>query len=123
MPTETPTPSSLEIAQEAKLRPITEIAAAGGLEPGELDPYGQYKAKVSLSVLDRLGSRPDGKLVCVTAITPTKFGEGGCERGGQRDRGAAGRRGRPLADRGEELIYSKLAEHGGGSRRGGVRVA
>ena len=76
MPTETPTPSSLEIAQEAKLRPITEIAAAAGLEPGELDPYGQYKAKVSLSVLDRLGSRPDGKLVCVTAITPTKFGEG-----------------------------------------------
>ncbi|TML51504.1 MAG: formate--tetrahydrofolate ligase, partial [Actinobacteria bacterium] len=76
MPTETPTPSSLEIAQEAKLRPITEIAAAAGLEPGELDPYGQYKAKVSLSVLDRLASRPDGKLVCVTAITPTKFGEG-----------------------------------------------
>ncbi len=76
MPTETPTPSSLEIAQEAKLRPITEIAAAAGLEPGELDPYGQYKAKVSLSVLERLASRPDGKLVCVTAITPTKFGEG-----------------------------------------------
>ena len=76
MPTETPTPSSLEIAQEARLRPIAEIAAAAGLEPGELDPYGQYKAKVSLSVLDRLASRPDGKLVCVTAITPTKFGEG-----------------------------------------------
>jgi formyltetrahydrofolate synthetase len=75
VPTETP-PSSLEIAQEARLRPITEIAATAGLEPGELDPYGQYKAKVSLSVLDRLASRPDGKLVCVTAITPTKFGEG-----------------------------------------------
>jgi formate--tetrahydrofolate ligase len=72
----TGTPSSLEIAQAARLRPITEIAAAAGLEPGELDPYGQYKAKVSLSVLDRLASRPDGKLVCVTAITPTKFGEG-----------------------------------------------
>ena len=72
----TGTPSSLEIAQEASLRPITEIAAAAGLEPGELDPYGQYKAKVSLSVLDRLASRPDAKLVCVTAITPTKFGEG-----------------------------------------------
>ena len=70
------TPSSLEIAQEAKLRPITEIAAAAGLEPGELDLYGTYKAKVSLSVLDRLADRPDGKLVCVTAITPTKFGEG-----------------------------------------------
>ncbi len=72
----TGTPSSLEIAQEARLRPITEVAAAAGLEPGELDPYGQYKAKVSLSVLDRLASRPDAKLVCVTAITPTKFGEG-----------------------------------------------
>jgi formate--tetrahydrofolate ligase len=72
----TGTPSSLEIAQEARLRPITEVAAAAGLEPGELDSYGQYKAKVSLSVLDRLASRPDAKLVCVTAITPTKFGEG-----------------------------------------------
>jgi formyltetrahydrofolate synthetase len=72
----TATPSSLEIAQEARLRPITEIAAAAGLEPGELDPYGQYKAKVSLSVLDRLADKPDAKLVCVTAITPTKFGEG-----------------------------------------------
>ncbi len=72
----TTTPSSLEIAQEAKLRPITEIAAAAGLEPGELDLYGTYKAKVSLSVLDRLADRPDAKLVCVTAITPTKFGEG-----------------------------------------------
>ena len=72
----TTTPSSLEIAQEAKLRPITEIAAAAGLEPDELDLYGTYKAKVSLSVLDRLAGRADAKLVCVTAITPTKFGEG-----------------------------------------------
>jgi formate--tetrahydrofolate ligase len=72
----TATPSSLEIAQDAELRPIGEIATAAGLAPRELDPYGQYKAKVSLSVLDRLASRPDGKLVCVTAITPTKFGEG-----------------------------------------------
>jgi formate--tetrahydrofolate ligase len=72
----TTTPSSLEIAQEAELRPITEIAAAAGLEPDEVDLYGKYKAKVSLSVLDRLASKPDAKLVCVTAITPTKFGEG-----------------------------------------------
>jgi formate--tetrahydrofolate ligase len=72
----TTTPSSLEIAQEAELRPITEIAAAAGLEPDELDLYGRYKAKVALSVLDRLADRPDAKLVCVTAITPTKFGEG-----------------------------------------------
>ena len=69
-------PSSLEIAQQAELRPITEIAAAAGLELDEVELYGRYKAKVSLSVLDRLADRPDAKLVCVTAITPTKFGEG-----------------------------------------------
>ena len=69
-------PSSLQIAQEATLRPITEIAAAAGLEPDEIDPYGRYKAKVSLSVLDRLASKADGKLIDVTAITPTKAGEG-----------------------------------------------
>ena len=72
----TQTPSSLEIAQEAKLRPITEIAEEAGLLPDEIDLYGRYKAKISLSVLDRLADKPDGKLVCVTAITPTKFGEG-----------------------------------------------
>lgn len=69
-------PSSLEIAQEARLRPISEIAAAAGLEPDEVDLYGKYKAKVDLSVLDRLADRPDAKLVTVTAITPTKAGEG-----------------------------------------------
>ena len=69
-------PSSLEIAQEARLRPISEIAAAAGLEPDEVDLYGKYKAKIDLSVLDRLADRPDGKLVSVTAITPTKAGEG-----------------------------------------------
>ena len=72
----TKAPSSLEIAQEATLRPIAEIAAAAGLEPDEVDLYGKYKAKISLSVLERLAGRPDAKLVCVTAITPTKFGEG-----------------------------------------------
>ncbi len=69
-------PSSLEIAQQATLRPITEIAEAAGLLPDEIDPYGRYKAKVSLDVLDRLADRPDGKLINVTAITPTKAGEG-----------------------------------------------
>jgi formate--tetrahydrofolate ligase len=69
-------PSSLQIAQEAVLRPITEIAAAAGLEPDEIEQYGRYKGKVSLSVLDRLASKPDGKLIDVTAITPTKAGEG-----------------------------------------------
>jgi formate--tetrahydrofolate ligase len=69
-------PSSLEIAQEAELRPIGEIAETAGLEPDEFDLYGKYKAKVSLDVLDRLRDKPDGKLICVTAITPTKAGEG-----------------------------------------------
>ncbi|HLY94038.1 MAG TPA: formate--tetrahydrofolate ligase [Gaiellaceae bacterium] len=69
-------PSSLEIAQAAELRPIADVAAEAGLEPDEVDLYGRYKAKVSLSVLDRLADRPDAKLVTVTAITPTKAGEG-----------------------------------------------
>ncbi|MDQ3066160.1 MAG: formate--tetrahydrofolate ligase [Actinomycetota bacterium] len=69
-------PSSLEIAQAATLRPIDEIAAAAGLMPDEVEPYGRTKAKIDLAVLDRLRSTPDGKLVCVTAITPTKAGEG-----------------------------------------------
>ena len=69
-------PSSLEIAQEAELRPIAEIAEALGLSEDEYDPYGRFKAKVSLEVLDRLADRPDGKLIDVTAITPTKAGEG-----------------------------------------------
>ena len=69
-------PSSLEIAQDATLRPIAEIAEAAGLEPDEYDLYGKYKAKVDLGVLDRLASTPDAKLICVTAITPTKAGEG-----------------------------------------------
>ena len=69
-------PSSLEIAQAATLRPITEIAADVGLHDDEVELYGRYKAKVDLSVLERLAGRPNGKLVGVTAITPTKAGEG-----------------------------------------------
>jgi formyltetrahydrofolate synthetase len=69
-------PSSLEIAQSAALRPIGDIAAAAGLIPDEVELYGRHKAKIDLSVLDRLASRPDGKLINVTAITPTKAGEG-----------------------------------------------
>jgi formate--tetrahydrofolate ligase len=69
-------PSSLEIAQDADLRPIAEIAEAAGLLADEIEPYGRYKAKIDLSVLDRLAGRPDAKLIDVTAITPTKAGEG-----------------------------------------------
>jgi formyltetrahydrofolate synthetase len=69
-------PSSLEIAQNAELRPIADVAEDAGLLPNEVEPYGRYKAKIDLSVLERLRSRPDGRLICVTAITPTKAGEG-----------------------------------------------
>ena len=68
--------SSLQIAQEAELCPIVEIAEQLGLEEDEVHLYGRYKAKVDISVLDRLADRPDGKLIDVTGMTPTKFGEG-----------------------------------------------
>jgi formyltetrahydrofolate synthetase len=73
---ETTLPSSLEIAQAAELRPIAELAEEIGLEPDEIALYGNYKAKIDLSVLERLRHLPDGKLVCTTAVTPTKAGEG-----------------------------------------------
>jgi formate--tetrahydrofolate ligase len=73
---QTEMPSSLAIAQAAVLQPIEEIAAAAGLLPEEVEPYGRTKAKIDLSVLERLSSVEDGKLICVTAITPTKAGEG-----------------------------------------------
>jgi formate--tetrahydrofolate ligase len=68
--------SGLEIAQEAALQPIADIAAAAGIEPGELEQYGPHRAKIDPSILDRLLGRPDGKLIITTAITPTKAGEG-----------------------------------------------
>jgi formyltetrahydrofolate synthetase len=68
--------SSLEIAQEADLVPIEEIAERAGLQPDEIEPYGRYKAKIGLDVLDRLSGLPDGKLVCVSGMTPTRAGEG-----------------------------------------------
>lgn len=69
-------PSDLEIAQAASPVPITDVAASIGLEPGELLPYGSTKAKVHLDALRRVGARPRGKYVDVTAITPTSLGEG-----------------------------------------------
>lgn len=69
-------PSDIEIAQKAKLKPITEIATGLGLSVDDIEPYGKYKAKISLDVLKRLKDRPDGKLIIVTAVTPTKTGEG-----------------------------------------------
>jgi formate--tetrahydrofolate ligase len=68
--------SSLEIAQEAELEPIVSLAERIGLESEEIDPYGRYKAKVSLGVIDRLKETQDGKLICVAGMTPTRAGEG-----------------------------------------------
>lgn len=71
-----PVPSDLEIAQEATLKPIAQLAEELGLLPEELEFYGPYKAKVKLEVLDRLKDVPDGCYIDVTAITPTPLGEG-----------------------------------------------
>ena len=68
--------SDVEIAQEAKMRPIEEIAAKIGLAPEELELYGRYKAKVALDAWQRVKERPDGKLILCTAINPTPAGEG-----------------------------------------------
>jgi methylenetetrahydrofolate dehydrogenase (NADP+)/methenyltetrahydrofolate cyclohydrolase/formyltetrahydrofolate synthetase len=71
-----PVPSDIEIAQEADIRPILEIAKKIGLTEDDLDLYGKYKAKVHLDVLKKFADRPQGKYVDVTAITPTPLGEG-----------------------------------------------
>jgi formate--tetrahydrofolate ligase len=68
--------SDIEIAREASMLPITEVAAGLGLSADDSDAYGKYKAKIHLDVLERLSGRADGKLVLCTAITPTPAGEG-----------------------------------------------
>ncbi len=68
--------SDIEIAQECKMQPITEVAKNFGLSEDELELYGKYKAKVSFEAIKRLEKEKDGKLVLVTAISPTPAGEG-----------------------------------------------
>ncbi len=68
--------SDIEIAQQAELLPIAEVAKKIGIKDGEFEPYGRFKAKLNDSLADRLSSKPDGKLVLVTAINPTPAGEG-----------------------------------------------
>lgn len=68
--------SDIAIAQQAKLRPITEVAEDLGLTPDDIELYGKYKAKVDLSVLKRFQDQPTGKLIYTTAITATPAGEG-----------------------------------------------
>ena len=69
-------PSDIKIAQNAHKLPIGEIARKSGIEDDELELYGKYKAKVSLNIFDRLKDKKDGKLILVTAVTPTPAGEG-----------------------------------------------
>ncbi len=69
-------PSDIEIAQQAKMKPVSEIAKEWGIEEDELELYGKYKAKVNPKIFERLKDKPDGKLILVTAITPTSAGEG-----------------------------------------------
>ena len=68
--------SDIEIAQRARLKRVVEVASGLGIPEAHLDPYGHYKAKVSLDYIDTLKSRPNGKLILVTAISPTPAGEG-----------------------------------------------
>ncbi len=68
--------SDLELSQQSDIRDIREIADGLGILPGELDLYGKHKAKVSLELLERLKNRRNGRMILVTAMTPTKFGEG-----------------------------------------------
>ncbi len=71
-----PVPSDIEIAQEAKIKPILQVAAELGIRENELELYGPYKAKIKLEILERLKNKPNGKYIDVTAITPTPLGEG-----------------------------------------------
>jgi len=68
--------SDIQIAQKATMKRITEVASRLGIADDHLEPYGHYKAKISLDFVDSLKGKPDGKLVLVTAISPTPAGEG-----------------------------------------------
>lgn len=68
--------SDIEIARNAKLKPISDIASALGIEDTYIEHYGQYKAKISLDIFEKLKNKSDGKLILITAINPTPAGEG-----------------------------------------------
>ncbi len=68
--------TDIQIAQQTPMEPIVDVAAKVGLTPDDLEMYGKYKAKISAETLKKLESKPDGKLVLVTAINPTPAGEG-----------------------------------------------
>ena len=68
--------TDIEIARNTELKPITEIGKNIGIEENEIEQYGRFKAKITQKVIDRLSSKKDGKLILVTAMNPTKLGEG-----------------------------------------------
>ena len=68
--------TDIQIAQEAQMLPIRQVAAAYGISEDQLELYGKYKAKLSDELWEQVKNRPDGKLVLVTAINPTPAGEG-----------------------------------------------
>ncbi|HPP81925.1 MAG TPA: formate--tetrahydrofolate ligase, partial [Deltaproteobacteria bacterium] len=68
--------TDIEIAQSCELKPIAEVASSLGLSEDEIVPYGRHIAKVPLSVMGRLADVPPGRLVLVTAMSPTPMGEG-----------------------------------------------
>ena len=68
--------TDLKIAKQTTLLPISKIANHLGIQEDECESYGKYTAKIKLGILDRLKDKPDGKLILVTAMSPTNFGEG-----------------------------------------------
>ena len=68
--------SDIQIAQEAEMLPIKEVAEKFGIGEDDLELYGKYKAKLSDELIERVKNQPDGKLILVTAINPTPAGEG-----------------------------------------------
>ena len=68
--------TDIEIAKSVKLENILDIAKKAGINEEEIEPYGKYKAKISAQIFKRLENKKDGKLILVTAISPTPLGEG-----------------------------------------------
>ena len=68
--------TDIEIAQESQMQPVLEIAKGLGIDERYLEQYGKHKAKIDYNLLNEYSARPDGKLILVTAISPTPAGEG-----------------------------------------------
>jgi len=115
--------SNLVVARGVALRPIAEVGAELGLEPDEVLPYGRHKAKIELAALERLTSAPDGKLVCVTSITPTRAGEGKTTTAISLADGLARVGTRPLICLREPSLGPVFGIKGGGAGGGRAQVA